>query len=112
MKQENNHCCSFFEVFGEQFSFSWESQKQIIMFMSSYSQCAILLLKNILWSRYSSVSIVLDYRLDDWGSRVRFLARAENFSLHHHIQNGSGAHPDSYPMGTGGSFPGSKVAEA
>jgi hypothetical protein len=27
---------------------------------------------------------------------------AGNFSLHHHVQNGSGAHPASYPMGTGG----------
>jgi hypothetical protein len=33
---------------------------------------------------------------------------AENFSLHHRVQNGSGAHPSSYPMGTGGSFPGVK----
>jgi hypothetical protein len=24
----------------------------------------------------------------------------EVFSLHHHIQNGSGAHPASYPVGT------------
>jgi hypothetical protein len=28
-----------------------------------------------------------------------------NFSLHHRVQNGSGAHPASYPMGTGGLFP-------
>jgi hypothetical protein len=28
------------------------------------------------------------------------------------IQIGSGAHPTSYPMGTGGSFPGGKVAGA
>jgi hypothetical protein len=34
----------------------------------------------------------------------RFPAGAGNFPLHHHIQNGSGAHPASYPMGTGGSF--------
>jgi hypothetical protein len=33
-----------------------------------------------------------------------------NFSLHHHVQNSCGAHPDSYPMGTRGSFPGGKVA--
>jgi hypothetical protein len=32
-----------------------------------------------------------------------------NFSLHHRVQNGSGAHPASYPMGTGGSFTGDKV---
>jgi hypothetical protein len=34
----------------------------------------------------------LGYRLDDRGSRVRFPARAGNFSLHHRVQNGSGAH--------------------
>jgi hypothetical protein len=32
--------------------------------------------------------------------------RPGNFSLHHRVQNGSGAHPASYPMGTKGSFPG------
>jgi hypothetical protein len=60
----------------------------------------------------SSVGIVLDYRLDDWGSRVQFLAGAGNFSLHHCIQNVSGAHPALYPMGTRGSFPGGKSAGA
>jgi hypothetical protein len=61
-------------------------------------------------SHDSSVGIVLGYRLDDMGSRVRFLAGARSFSLHHHVQNGSGVHPVSYPMGTRGSFPGGKVA--
>jgi hypothetical protein len=28
-----------------------------------------------------------------------------------HVQTGSGVHPASYPMGTGGSFPGGKAAE-
>jgi hypothetical protein len=41
------------------------------------------------------------YGLDDRDSRVRFPAWAGNFSLHHRVQNGSGAHPDSYPMGIG-----------
>jgi hypothetical protein len=63
-------------------------------------------------SRDSSVGIALGYGLDDRGSRVRFPARAENFSLHHRIQNSSGAHPASYPMGTRGSFLGGKVAGA
>jgi hypothetical protein len=58
----------------------------------------------------SSVGIALGYGLDDGGSRVRFLAGAGNFSLHHCVQNSSGAHPASYPMGTRGSFPGDKVA--
>jgi hypothetical protein len=50
--------------------------------------------------RNSSVGIALGYGLEDRGSRVRFPAGAGNFSLHHRVQNGSGAHPDSYPMGT------------
>jgi hypothetical protein len=63
-------------------------------------------------SRNSSVCITLGYGLDDGGSRVRFPAGAGNFSLHHRVQNGSGAHPASYPMGTMGSFPGGKAAGA
>jgi hypothetical protein len=63
-------------------------------------------------SRDSSVSIALGYRLDDGGSRVRFPAGAGDFSLHHRFQNGSGAHPASYPMGTRGSFPGGKAVGA
>jgi hypothetical protein len=35
---------------------------------------------------------------------------AGNFSLHHRIQNDSGAHSASYPVGTRGSFPGGKAA--
>jgi hypothetical protein len=60
-------------------------------------------------SRDSSVNIALGYRPDDRSSRVRFLAGVGNFSLHHRVQNGSGAHPDYYPMGTRGSFPGDKA---
>jgi hypothetical protein len=36
-------------------------------------------------SRDSSVGIALGYELDDRGSRVRFPAGAENFSLHHRV---------------------------
>jgi hypothetical protein len=63
-------------------------------------------------NRDSSVGIALGYRLDDRGYRVRFPARAGNFSLHRSVQNGSGAHPASYPIGTGASFAGSKAAGA
>jgi hypothetical protein len=68
-----------------------------------------------IWKRKShdsSVGIALGYGLDDWDSKVRFPAGAGNFSLHHRVQNGSGAHPASYPMGTRGAFPGSKAAGA
>jgi hypothetical protein len=53
-------------------------------------------------SHDSSVGIALGYGLDDQGSRVRFSAVVRNFSLHHRVQNGSGAHPASYPMDTRG----------
>jgi hypothetical protein len=47
------------------------------------------------------------------GSRVRFPAGAGNFSRHHRcVHNGSGAHPTSYPIGTGVSFSGGKLAVA
>jgi hypothetical protein len=57
-------------------------------------------------------SIALGYGMDDRGSRVRFPAGAASFSLHHRVQNGSRAHPASYPMGTRGSFSGDKAAGA
>jgi hypothetical protein len=61
-------------------------------------------------SHDSSVGIALGYGLDDRGSRVRLPAGAGNFSLHHRVQNCSGAHPASYPRGTRSSFPGGKAA--
>jgi hypothetical protein len=61
---------------------------------------------------HSSVGVALGYGLDDRGSTVRFPAGAGNFSLHHRVQNGSGVHPASYPMGTRGSFSGGKSARA
>jgi hypothetical protein len=64
----------------------------------------------IVKSRDSSVGIALGYGLDYRGSKVRFPAGAGNFPLHHRVQNGFGAHPASYPMGTRGSFPGDKAA--
>jgi hypothetical protein len=40
------------------------------------------------------------------------VAGAGNFSLNHRVQNFSGAHPVSYPVGTRGSFHGSKAGVA
>jgi hypothetical protein len=56
----------------------------------------------------SSVGTALGYGLDDWWSRVRFPKGAGNFSLHHRVQNGYGAHTASYAMGTRGSSLGVK----
>jgi hypothetical protein len=63
-------------------------------------------------SRDSSVGIALGYGLYDRSFRVRFPEGAGNFFLHHRVQNGSGVHPESYPMATVGSFPGGKAAGA
>jgi hypothetical protein len=57
-------------------------------------------------SRGSSGSIVYDYGLEDRGS---IPDRAEDFSSSLCVQTGSEAHPASYPMGTGGPFPGGKA---
>jgi hypothetical protein len=59
-----------------------------------------------LWSRDSSVSIAMGYGLGDRGS---IPGGGWEFSLHHLVQNISGAHQASYPLGTGGSFPGGKA---
>jgi hypothetical protein len=59
-------------------------------------------------SRDNSVGIALGYGLDDRCSRVRFPG-GENVSLHHRVQNGSGAHPASYPMGLGSYYSGGKM---
>jgi hypothetical protein len=62
-------------------------------------------------NRDSSVGIALGYGMDDRGSRVRFPARAGNFSLHHRVQNGSGAHPPPIQYVPGALFLGIKRPE-
>jgi hypothetical protein len=52
---------------------------------------------------------VCDYGLDDLAIGVRFPAGAKDFSSSLFVQTSSGAHPASYPMGTGGPFPGVKA---
>jgi hypothetical protein len=47
----------------------------------------------------------LSYGLDSRGS---IPGRGKRFFLLHSVQTGSGAHPSSYPMSTGGPFPGVK----
>jgi hypothetical protein len=61
-------------------------------------------------SRVSSGIIVSDYGLDDRAIGVRFPAGARNFSCILCVQTGSGAHPASCTMGTGGPSPWGKSA--
>jgi hypothetical protein len=45
----------------------------------------------------------------DWSNGVRYPTQAEDFSSTLCVQTGTGAHPASCTMGTGGSFPGGKA---
>jgi hypothetical protein len=56
-------------------------------------------------SRDSSLGIALGYGLDDRDSRVRFPAGDGDFSLHHRVQNGSGAPPSVLSNGYQELFP-------
>jgi hypothetical protein len=42
--------------------------------------------------------------------RGSILSMGKNVSLFHNVQTGSGAHPASYLIGTGGSFPEGETA--
>jgi hypothetical protein len=44
----------------------------------------------------------------NYGGLIPSSGREGTFSLHHHIQTSSGANTGTYPLGTGGSFPGIK----
>jgi hypothetical protein len=61
-------------------------------------------------SRDSVFGIATGYGLDGRGIGVRVPVGV--FSLLHVVQTDSGAHPASYPMCTGSSFPGGKAAGA
>jgi hypothetical protein len=108
--QQNNSCeadsCSVGREIPRMFIAVFTKERQLILSWVNLIQSIFQR------SRDSSGGIALGYGLDDRGSRVRFPARAGNFSLHHRVQNGSGAHPASYPMGTRGSFPRGKAAGA
>jgi hypothetical protein len=60
-------------------------------------------------SRVSSVSIVSGYGLDDGAIGVRSPVGVRDFSSILCVQTGSGAHPASCTMGTGGPIPGGKA---
>jgi hypothetical protein len=70
----------------------------------------LLVTKSTRRSRGSSVSIVSDYGLDDRAIGVRSPAGVKDFSSSLCVQTGSGAHPASCTMATGGPFPGGKSA--
>jgi hypothetical protein len=63
-----------------------------------------------MWSRDSAVGIATRYGLDDAGIGVQVPVKSRIFLRV--VQTGSGVHPASYRMGTGGSVPGDKAAGA
>jgi hypothetical protein len=74
-----------------------------------YTFCLVLFIMQLLvylWSRGSSGNIVSDYGLNDRGS---IPVRGRGFFFYPLVQIGSGAHPASYSMGTGGPFPSCKA---
>jgi hypothetical protein len=73
---------------------------------SIISKFSLILL--ILKEPGSSGSIVSDYGLDDRAIGIRSSAGTKDFSSSLCVQTGSGAHPASCTMGTGGAFPGGK----
>jgi hypothetical protein len=75
-------------------------KKYIILYLNKYSNCRITI--------SSSVSIVSDYRLDDWATGVQSPAEAKNFPFSLCVQTSSEAHRASNPMGIGDPIPGVK----
>jgi hypothetical protein len=61
-------------------------------------------------NRDRAVGIATGYGLNDRGFEVSVPVGSRFFSLLLSVQTGSGAHPASYPMGTGGPFPAGKAA--
>jgi hypothetical protein len=98
-------------------SYFFESISLLVIFSAvnmtgkrqKYGKCAQPIRKRIKIDFGSSGSIVSDYGLDDRAIEVRSPSGAEDFSSSPCVQTGSGAHPASYPMGTGGSFPEAKA---
>jgi hypothetical protein len=66
------------------------------------------------FSRLSFKALLLYSRERGWTTEgSEFESRqGQDFYLLNVVQTGSGAHPASYPMGTGSSFPGGKAAGA
>jgi hypothetical protein len=71
-----------------------------------YNVCFVSSIANQ-WNRDITVSRVTRVRAGDRGS-ISGRCSGGIFSLRHHVQTGSGAHPASYPAGTRGFFPAMK----
>jgi hypothetical protein len=96
-------CVHLFQILRLRYCYQ-ANRAQVHCLESHLLSCTISLNR----SRVSSSSIVSDYGLDDRAIGVRFPAKAKDFSCSLCVQTGSGAHPASCPIGTGGPFLGGK----
>jgi hypothetical protein len=97
--------CGFHKIQMPQKSVNW-----LLKCTPKYEYCKISLLLTEFVSWDSAVGIATGNGLDGprgWSSSP---GSVRNFL--HVVQTGPGAHPASYPMGTGGSFSGGKAAGA
>jgi hypothetical protein len=60
----------------------------------------------------AGIAQTVQRRVTGWTAGVQFLGGERDFSLLHSVQTGSGGHPTSYPIATGGSFHWGKAAGA
>jgi hypothetical protein len=77
-------------------------REEIIMMMMITTTTIITTTTTTVRSRVCSVSIVSDYGLDNRAIGIRTPAGGKDFSSIRCVHTGSGAHPVSSPMGTGG----------
>jgi hypothetical protein len=82
------------------FNFNWDHDNQ-----KKSTRPATVMIRYYYYHRYGLKAGWQRNRGSIPGRRMRF-------SLLHSVQTGTGTQPASYPMGTGGSFPGGKVAGA
>jgi hypothetical protein len=71
--------------------------KHLCCFSTSVYCCKRIFLYDSVRKLLDTPSYFMNY---ERGPRIRFPAGAENFSLHHRVQNGPEVHSTSYPMGT------------
>jgi hypothetical protein len=97
--------CGFHKIHMPQKSVNWLLKCTL---KYEYYNISLLLIEFVSWD--NAVGIATGYGLDDprgWSSSP---GSVRNFL--HVVQTGPWPHPASYPMGTGGSLPMGKVAEA
>jgi hypothetical protein len=112
--EENNFIPSPFKTFNDGFLLKRPiiSHSSLNKFSSWYSFVKLRRVTNRTLSIYlgwSKLAQSVQCLTTDWTAGVRSPTEAEDFSSNLCIQTGSGAHPASCTVGTGGSFPGGKT---